>query len=1194
MKPLARLASLAAPALALLATASTAGAQQPFWDTHGGTVTLNLDGAALQAQGLRAPAGGPVALPIKDEQGSGMHFGAPQARIEALFRANLRTTGEVVLQRVGGGQAVRLVDLCFVPGLQNNGALHGCVADSLLDMVAFEVRAAGDARATSLVNAAALRVSWTGLELRVAAGWAQAVGLPNAAGARVGTLDIEAPMTPGGVFYTINGDDCGCAIDQGDTAASSARVPMPGRVAGAIDQAGDWDAFALDLVAGTRYTFRSENLAHDADTVIQLRDADGTTVLAEDDDGGDENLASKIEWVATRSGAHYLFVRDYGAGNSGGSYELVVESQGAPAPAPGPAPGPSPSGDDHGDTAAAATRINPNQGLAGRMDRDGDQDWFAVDLSAGQTYVLRTGDISSDMDTILTVFGPNVQQVAENDDAPNGGYESWVDFTAQQSGTHYLRVTHYNQNGRGTYVVYAEGSAPPAPPVPPNPNPNPNPNPGAAYTHVVAGSTGPDVIVGDLHDLARYGRENGITAFAVGTTSCNIGNRNLLWHSQTNEHPVIGTNMYRLKDGRLEQVGMSWLKHGFFALSENLCFNDCQATSGDELGVHCSDPYSAGLNGSQSNLGPRSEVNAANGHFLYPYGAPANPNQTIGLRLQVKDADLDPARNQGAIYFVEGHYVAADDSRAGNGNNNSSARRVRVTGSGTNWNIQFMPGEPTRRQKPAIEVWRDLDQDVTLQGIDIQGDGRLDIAYKVTRNADGTWHYEYALYNLSSDRSARELAIPVPAGAALTNVGFHDVDYHSGEPFDGTDWATQRVGGTFSWSTRTFAQDRNANALRWGTMYNFRFDCDRAPEPGQATIGLFKPGSAPNPTVTVLVPGGGAQSDTAAPTFAGATQAIPLGSDAIDVSWAAASDDRSAPDMISYLVWVATSPGGQDFSAAPAATVRGQTRAAVTGLAQGTQYYVVVRARDEAGNLDQNTVQQGARTDSADLAAPTFAGAVAARGMSDTQLEVEWAAAADDVSAPGAIRYRIYLATAAGGQDFTQPTVTTSAGALRATLGGLQADTAYFVVVRAVDEAGREDQNAVEVGGRTDAVIGGGGGIFGPAVEVDLHRTSAPVTQRGQTVAFTLTLRNVTAQDQVVTGDLIVQNDAGTRFRVGRTNPITIGSNRSAVYNLNLPIGNNAAMGRYTLIATFTDQGGGLDIATELFEVGLGFIPMNP
>ena len=1172
-----------------LAGATQASAQQLYWDTHGGTVTVSFDAAALQAQGLQAPTGGPAALPVRDEQGSGMHFAGPAARIEAMFRANLRTNGALQLTRIGGGQ-VRLVDLVFVPALRNDGSLSGCVNDGASDMVAFELRAAGDARALSQVNSAALRATWGPLELRIASGWAQTIGLPAAAGARVGTITIETPMTPGSTFYTVNGDDCGCGVDQGDTAASSARLPMPARAAGAVETAGDQDAFALELQAGVRYTFRTERLLNGADTIIQLRDADGTTVIAEDDDGNqNENLASQLIHTATRTGTHYLFVRDYAAGNTGGRWELVVESNGAPAPGPGPAPGPS-AGDDHGNDAAGATRINLNAAAAGRITA-GDQDWFKVDLAAGQTYVLRTGDLSQDMDTILALFDRDgTSEIANNDDSNQGagGLTSWISHTVQTAGTYYLRVTHYDATAQGTYAVYAEGSGPPAPPLPPNPPP---PNPGSNYSHVTAGGNGPDVIVGDLHDLARYGRSNGITAFAVGTTSCNVGTRNLLWHSQTNEHPVIGSNAYRLKDGRLEQVGMSWLKHGFFALSERLCFNDCQATGGDELGVHCSDPYSAGLNGSQSNLGPRSEVNPSTGVFPYPYTAANNPDSTLGLRLQIKDADLDPARNAGAIYWVEGQYIAQDDARAGNDDNNVSARRVRITGGTNNWNIEFMPGEPTRRQKPAIEVWRDIDQDVVLQGVSVQGDGLFDVAYKVTRNADGSYHYEFAIWNMNSDRAARSFSVPVPAGANVTNVGFHDVDHHSGEPYSGADWTSARVGGALTWSTATFAQDRNANALRWGTMYNFRFDCDRAPAQGLATLGLFKPGAAADPTVNVMAPGTGGAADTTAPTFAGVTGATALGGDSIDVSWSAGSDDRSAPAALEYLVYAARTAGGQDFAAAPAASIRGQTRALVTGLQSGTEYFFVVRARDEAGNVDQNRVERSARTDRVDAAAPTFAGATALRSMGQTELGVEWAAAQDDVSAPGAIKYRVYLATAAGGQDFTRPTVETSAGALRVTLGGLTAGTSYWAVVRAVDEAGREDQNRVELSAQTDPQGGGGLPITGPAVEIDLHRTSAPVARPGERVQFTVMLRNTTQQAQTVTGDIILQAENGNRYRLGRTQPITIQPARSNAYALNLPIGANAAPARYTLVITITDATGGMDIAAEAFEVGAAATP---
>ena len=93
----------------------------------------------------------------------------------------------------------------------------------------------------------------------------------------------------------------------------------------------------------------------------------------------------------------------------------------------------------------------------------------------------------------------------------------------------------------------------------------------------------PDVIVGDLHQVQRYGTMDGITAFAVGTVSCNIGTCWLNWISNTNEHPIIGQGMYRLKDGRYEQIGQSWLKHGFFALSGDVCSTGCLSTNGAHL-----------------------------------------------------------------------------------------------------------------------------------------------------------------------------------------------------------------------------------------------------------------------------------------------------------------------------------------------------------------------------------------------------------------------------------------------------------------------------------------------------------------------------------------------------------------------------------------------------------------------------------
>ena len=46
---------------------------------------------------------------------------------------------------------------------------------------------------------------------------------------------------------------------------------------------------------------------------------------------------------------------------------------------------------------------------------------------------------------------------------------------------------------------------------------------------------------------------------------------------------------------------------------------------------------------------------------------------------------------------------------------------------------------------------------------------------------------------------------------------------------------------SITWSTETFATNQNANAIRFGTLYNFRFDADQPPQTANATVGTLKP-----------------------------------------------------------------------------------------------------------------------------------------------------------------------------------------------------------------------------------------------------------------------------------------------------------------------------------------------------------------
>ena len=387
---------------------------------------------------------------------------------------------------------------------------------------------------------------------------------------------------------------------------------------------------------------------------------------------------------------------------------------------------------------------------------------------------------------------------------------------------------------------------------------------------------GPDVVVGDLSGLAQFGSSSGTqVGLAVGTDSCNFGTVDLDWFGlPSNDHPVIPQNLYRMRGGaandeRFEQIGQSNVKHAFTALANNICNLGCNGTSGSHLGSGCSDPYSASLNSGQ-NLGSRAWINPFTG--AYPRGDSAtDPNNHTGHnhlgpshRILTEIADLDTSQNAGATYFAEGQYITPHEymwcqANPGqcNMNNNVSYRQYSVVGTASPFS--FSPVGSTVRGKPAIAAWNGA----TLVQIqpDAANDGIGFVGYKVTHPSAGVWHYEYAVYNQNMDRGIQTFSVPSGSGATISNVGFHAPPQQPGWSFDGTfantGFSSTPLSSTVSstgvsWNTETFVQNQNANAIRWGTLYNFRFDSNQPPTAVSATVGFFKTG-API-TVSVLGP----------------------------------------------------------------------------------------------------------------------------------------------------------------------------------------------------------------------------------------------------------------------------------------------------------------------------------------------------
>jgi hypothetical protein len=376
---------------------------------------------------------------------------------------------------------------------------------------------------------------------------------------------------------------------------------------------------------------------------------------------------------------------------------------------------------------------------------------------------------------------------------------------------------------------------------------------------------GPDVIVGDLSGLAQFGSSGTQVGLAVGTDSCNQGVENLDWFaSPDNDHPVIPQNLYRMSGGadnteRFEQIGESNCKHAFTALTNNICGFGCNNVGGSHLGSGCSDPYSASLNSGPS-LGSRAWINPFTG--AYPRGDSATPPNShtghthtgISHRVIVEQSDLNTSLNPGASYFAEGQYITPHEytwcqAHAGQCNmyNNVSYRQYTVTGTTS---FSFSSAAATVRSKPAIAAWSNS----TLVTVEpIPGvDGRAFVAYKVTNPSAGVWHYEYAVYNMNLDRAIQSFSVPLGCGVTTSNLGFHAPLQQPGWSADGTlgntgfsstPWPSTQTVTALTWNTQTFAQNQNANALRWGTLYNFRFDSNKPPQAANATLGFFKTGS---------------------------------------------------------------------------------------------------------------------------------------------------------------------------------------------------------------------------------------------------------------------------------------------------------------------------------------------------------------
>ena len=320
---------------------------------------------------------------------------------------------------------------------------------------------------------------------------------------------------------------------------------------------------------------------------------------------------------------------------------------------------------------------------------------------------------------------------------------------------------------------------------------------------------------------------------------CNPGSVNIPWYAAMQpDHPFFGFLIVRESGGRMQQINdWSYLKHAFASANVNGSCGICvHPGTSSVMGVNCSDAYWASNNADREWLGPPDELDPWLG-IWNPIGSyfdrgdpPVSGSAATDGQRSLVTTGWDSVKNRvtvqegdllvpGANYFYGIHLVHRGEA-ASNRVNNLASRGFDPTWSGGGWS--FVNNSAGQVHGSILQHWAGATLDSNRNGND---DGTFYVAVNVTALGGGQYHYEYAVHNADNNRGGASLRVPLSAGAAVTAIGFDDIDDN---PLN--DWSGSVVGSEIVWSAPL------SNPHNWNTIYNFWFDCDVPPSQGTVLI----------------------------------------------------------------------------------------------------------------------------------------------------------------------------------------------------------------------------------------------------------------------------------------------------------------------------------------------------------------------
>ena len=229
----------------------------------------------------------------------------------------------------------------------------------------------------------------------------------------------------------------------------------------------DTDLYAIQVEAGQSYRVNLETVAGNFDTFLRVLGADGTTVIAQNDNNQASSLGtdSLVTFEAPENGTVYAEVTELtGANTPFNLYAVDVALFIGSETEPNGTAAVSGTTIDTVDLSAAQSvplgvaldaAIGETSEEPETIDPDPtDADVFKVEVEAGTTIVADTETKTSGApDTLLALYNADSEQVAFNDDFT--GRESRVFYTAEEGGTYYVVVVAFDAAGTsGTTGAY--------------------------------------------------------------------------------------------------------------------------------------------------------------------------------------------------------------------------------------------------------------------------------------------------------------------------------------------------------------------------------------------------------------------------------------------------------------------------------------------------------------------------------------------------------------------------------------------------------------------------------------------------------------------------------------------------------------------------------------------------------------------